>query len=79
MKRICTVLLFLTSSLLAQRLPQTVMPSHYKLSLDPNIEQKQFSGEETIDVSVNAPVKEIVLNSLDLDISEAEVSSGGKA
>jgi len=79
MKRICAVLFFLTSSLLAQRLPQTVVPSHYKLSLDPNIEQKQFSGEETIDVNVNAPVKEIVLNSLDLDISEVQVISGGKA
>jgi len=78
MKRVCAVVLFLTSSLLAQRLPQTLLPSHYKLSLDPNIEQKQFSGEETIDVNVKAPVKEIVVNSLDLEISEAEVISGGR-
>jgi hypothetical protein len=79
MKLICTVLIFLSPSLLAQRLPQTVVPSHYKLSLDPNIEQKQFSGEETIDVGVKVPVREIVLNALDLDISEAQVISGGKA
>lgn len=78
MNRFYAVFLVLTSSLFAQRLPQTVIPSHYKLSLDPRIEQKQFSGEETIDVRVSMPLKEIVLNSLDLDVSEVEVVSGGK-
>src|SRR6201999_129333 len=34
----------------AQRLPTSVIPSHYKLWIDPNIEKQQFSGEETIDV-----------------------------
>ena len=79
MKRIIVTVLLATSSLFAQRLPNTVIPSHYKLSLDPSIEQRKFSGEETIDVRLNSPVKELVLNSLDLDISEAEIKSGGKS
>jgi aminopeptidase N len=61
----------------AQRLPQTVVPSHYNLSLDPVIAQQTFSGDETIDVTVRQPLSEIVMNSLDLNISEAQVTSGG--
>src|SRR5262249_10632077 len=65
----------IATSLSAQRLPQTIIPSHYSLYLDPVIAEKTFTGEETIDVRVGAATKEIVLNSLDLDISEAEVKS----
>jgi hypothetical protein len=36
----------------AQRLPTNVIPSHYKLWIDPNIEKQQFAGEETIDVQL---------------------------
>ena len=67
----------IATSLSAQRLPQTIIPSHYSLYLDPVIAEKTFTGEETIDVRVGAATKEIVLNSLDLDISEAEVKSAG--
>jgi aminopeptidase N/puromycin-sensitive aminopeptidase len=67
------LLLVLPALTAAQRLPASVAPNHYKLTLDPNIEQKKFSGEETIDVRVGQPTAEIVLNSLNLDISEAEL------
>jgi aminopeptidase N len=62
-----------------QRLPASVVPSHYKLFIDPNIETQSFSGEETIDVQLGRASKEIVLNSLDLEVSSAEVIAGGKA
>ena len=55
-----------------QRLPTSVVPSHYRLFLDPSIESQRFSGEETIDVRLTQATKEIVLNSLDLEISAAE-------
>src|SRR5579871_442554 len=61
----------------AQRLPKTVVPSHYKLSLDPDISGQKFSGEETIAVQVQQPTSEIVLNSLGLEIALAEVTAGG--
>ena len=77
MKKIPWVLLLIASSLCAQRLPQTVIPSHYKLFLNPSIEEQRFSGEETIDVRTTATVKELVLNSVDLDITGAEVASSG--
>jgi aminopeptidase N/puromycin-sensitive aminopeptidase len=61
----------------AQRLPTTVIPENYKLFLDPDIAGQKFTGEETITVRVAQPAAEVVLNSLDLEISQAEVSANG--
>jgi aminopeptidase N len=74
-------LLFLTIStisLQAQRLPTTVVPSHYKLFLDPDIGAQKFTGEETITVQVQQSTSEIVLNSLGLEISLAEATAADK-
>lgn len=71
------ILLMASGSLQAQRLPQTVVPSHYKLLLDPSISGQAFSGEETITVQVKQPTREIVLNSLGLEITLAEATVGG--
>src|SRR5215467_7524316 len=74
-----SIFVFLTiaaACLHAQRLPTSVVPSNYKLSLDPDIAGQKFSGEETITVQVQQPVREIVLNSLGLEISVAEVVPG---
>jgi aminopeptidase N/puromycin-sensitive aminopeptidase len=72
------VLFFVMSaaSLQAQRLPTTVVPSHYKLFLDPDIAGQKFTGEETINVHVQQTTSEIVLNSLGLEISLAEALPG---
>jgi aminopeptidase N len=67
-----------TVSLQAQRLPTTIIPSHYKLLLDPDIGQQKFTGEETITVQVQQATSEIVLNSLGLDISLAEATAADK-
>jgi len=74
-----SIVIFLTiaaAGLHAQRLPTGVVPSNYKLSLDPDIAAQNFSGEATITVQVQQPVREIVLNSLGLEISVAEVIPG---
>jgi aminopeptidase N len=70
------ILIVAGSGLQAQRLPNTVVPSHYKLFLDPNIGEQKFSGEEAITMKVQQPTREIVLNSLGLEISLAEVIPG---
>ena len=62
----------------AQRLPTTIVPSHYKLVLDPDIAGQKFTGEETITVQVQQATSEIVLNSLGLDISLAEATAANK-
>ncbi|MGZ4889035.1 MAG: M1 family metallopeptidase [Candidatus Angelobacter sp.] len=60
----------------AQRLPMTVVPSHYKLLLDPDIGGQKFTGEESITIKVQQSTSEIVLNSLGLEISTAEAITG---
>ncbi len=78
--RILAVMLLLpvlTDLAAAQRLPTNVFPSHYKLWIDPSIEKQQFSGEETINVQLAQASEEIVLNSLHLEVSSAEVTAAG--
>jgi aminopeptidase N len=73
-----SLLLSLSISLHAQRLPTIVVPDNYKLLVDADIAGQKFSGEETITVRVQQSTSEIVLNSLGMDISLAEVTSANK-
>jgi aminopeptidase N/puromycin-sensitive aminopeptidase len=57
-------------------LPNSVLPDHYQLGLDIDIQGRTFSGEETIHVRTTQPVSEVILNSLDLEIASAEVTAG---
>ena len=56
MKKRLLLLAFVALPLSAARLPQSVVPSHYAISIEPNFANDTFSGEETIDVDVKEPV-----------------------
>nr|MDQ3293977.1 M1 family metallopeptidase [Actinomycetota bacterium] len=58
------------------RLPTTVSPSRYTLELEPDLDAATFTGTVAIDVTVNEPVEQIVLNALELEIDEAWVELG---
>jgi puromycin-sensitive aminopeptidase len=51
------------------RLPRTVVPSRYDLTLEPDLAEATFTGSEVVTVSVEEPVDEIVLNADDLELS----------
>ena len=53
------------------RLPRTVVPSRYDLRLEPDLNTASFTGAATITVTVREPVKEVVLNAIELSITEA--------
>ena len=55
------------------RLPRTVVPSRYAVTLEPDLEAFTFDGREAIELEVAEPVREIVLNSIELEIDEAWV------
>ena len=55
------------------RLPRTVSPRRYDLTLAPDLGRAAFAGEARITVDVHEPVGEIVLNALELDIAVAEL------
>lgn len=59
------------------RLPQTVIPERYEIRLEPDLKAFKFEGEETITVEVKQPVKQILLNALELAVHEARIEQGG--
>ena len=62
----------------AQRLPSTVRPEHYTLTLTPDLKAATFSGVETIEVSLAEPAKSITLNSAEIAFQSVTISAGGK-
>jgi puromycin-sensitive aminopeptidase len=55
----------------AFRLPRSVVPSRYVLTVEPDIDGACFDGEEAVSIEVLEPVSEIVLNALALEIDSA--------
>src|SRR5437879_12827242 len=50
------------------RLPRTVVPSRYELTLTPDLRTAAFAGEETVTVMVGEATREVLLNAADLEI-----------
>jgi aminopeptidase N len=59
------------------RLPRTVRPRRYDLTLEPDLDTATFAGEETIEVEVVEPTAEIVLNAAEIEVDEASVELPG--
>lgn len=57
------------------RLPRTVIPIRYEIKLSPDFHTFKYEGDEVILVDVRQPVKDILLNSADLEISLCELTS----
>ncbi|MQA30038.1 MAG: M1 family peptidase [Luteitalea sp.] len=61
----------------AQRLPGSVIPEHYDLAFDVDLERARFSGTETIRVQLSEPTRRIVLHALQIRFQEVTISAGG--
>lgn len=59
-------------------LPTNVVPIHYDLTLEPNFEKLNYEGTVIIDVDVAEDSKSISLNTLELELHSAKVTSGGQ-
>jgi aminopeptidase N len=53
------------------KLPKKVVPVEYSIRVVPNIDKLTFTGTETVKLSVRSPVQKLVLNALELEITEA--------
>src|SRR6476660_9699952 len=72
-------LLFVPScDLLSQRLPSTVRPEHYAITLTPNLKNATFTGVETIDVVAAEPVNAITLTSAEIAYKSVTATAAGK-
>lgn len=59
-------------------LPANVIPRHYHVTLEPDFEKLTFEGTVVIDLDVAEDSKSIALHTLELDIHNAKVTSGGQ-
>ena len=62
----------------AQRLPQTVRPEHYALTLAPDLKAATFTGVETIDVTLSQAQSSITLNSAEITFESVTIAADGK-
>jgi puromycin-sensitive aminopeptidase len=58
------------------RLPRTVLPRRYDLTLTPDLPAAAFEGLVEVEVEVAEPTAEVVLNAIDLEIDGAWVTVG---
>jgi len=64
--------------LLAQRLPSSVLPEHYALTLSPDLQTATFSGVESIDVQIAQPTSTITLNAAEIAFQSVAIKATGK-
>jgi len=55
------------------RLPRTVVPARYDLTLEPDLDAATFTGTVEIEVDLVEPLDEIVLNAAELTVTEATI------
>jgi aminopeptidase N/puromycin-sensitive aminopeptidase len=75
---IACLILASACSLIAQRLPDTVRPDHYTLTLTPDLKAATFAGVESIEVTIKEPVDTITLNAAEITFESVTVRADGK-
>ena len=61
----------------SHRLPRTVVPRHYRLRLEPDLEQAVFAGSAEVTVEVRERTERLLLNALELDIGQVRLHPSG--
>jgi puromycin-sensitive aminopeptidase len=56
------------------RLPRQVVPTHYSLILEPDLETFTFNGSVQIQITVTEPISAMTLNSAELDLKSVVLS-----
>lgn len=55
------------------KLPKQVVPLKYSIRIVPDLNKLTFAGTETVKIKATAPVHQLVLNSLELEIAKASI------
>src|SRR5438445_126199 len=63
----------------AFRLPTSVRPLKYDVTLTPDLDRFTFEGEERIELEVVTPSPQIKLNAVDLDVRDAKLATSDGA
>jgi aminopeptidase N len=57
------------------RLPKMVIPIHYAIELEPDLENLTLAGSEVVDIDVREPTDRLVLNAVGMALSEASIDA----
>jgi aminopeptidase N len=57
------------------RLPKTVVPTHYAIQLEPDLEKLTLAGSEVVDIEVRVPTTEVVVNAVAMTLTAATVDN----
>ncbi|MFC5862941.1 M1 family metallopeptidase [Acidicapsa dinghuensis] len=68
-----------TQCMQAQRLPKTVRPEHYTLTLSPDLQAATFTGDESVDVVLAEPLNAITLNAAEINFRSVTTTVAGKS
>ncbi|MGI8820725.1 MAG: M1 family metallopeptidase [Chthoniobacterales bacterium] len=55
------------------KLPKQVVPQEYAIRIAPDLQKRTFAGSATIRLEVRQPVRQLVLNAVELQITSAQV------
>jgi len=55
------------------KLPKAVVPVHYAIELEPNLEGLTLAGRETVDIEVRESTARLVLNAVNMSLAEASI------
>src|ERR1700722_15951837 len=61
----------------AQRLPQTIKPEHYSLTLPPDLKGPPFAGSASNDIALTEPSSSIAVNAAELEFQSVSLTAGG--
>ena len=76
---IATAAILLTASVAsAQRLPTTVVPFHYDITVTPRLAEATFSGRTVITLRLAIPASTITLNAAEIKFGEVTVTAAGQ-
>ena len=59
------------------RLPLGVIPTHYQLTLTPDLNEFTFTGEAAISIELKEPTSRITLNAAELSFTEGSAQQDG--
>jgi len=60
---------------LFERLPQTIVPTHYDLTIQPHLDTFKFNGDVNIRLKIKEPTDKVVLYANELEVDNAKVKS----
>ena len=60
------------------RLPRTVVPSHYDIKIEPDLDGASFKGTVGIDVDIAEPTSTVTLNAIELELDRVDIRVNGE-